>query len=110
MKSGGDCIVHEDAKSRPVEQPTGAEVTVSVATLPAAIGQPKAAPLPNSNAAPTLEIALWLLKTGQGEQLDSHYKSILASLLPLLEHADRNWSLNLQDSLKALRQRLGPDP
>ncbi len=109
VKSGGDCIVHEDAKPRPVEQPTGAEVTVSVAT-PLAIGQPKAAPLPNSNAAPTLEIALWLLKNGQGEQLDSHYKSILASLLPLLEHADRNWSLNLQDSLKALRQRLGVNP
>jgi hypothetical protein len=73
------------------------------------MGQRKTARLPSSNTAPSLETALWLLKSGQGEQIDSHHKSILASILPLLEHADRNWSLNLQDSLKALRQRLGSE-
>ena len=110
VKSGGDCIVHEDAKPHPVEQPTDPEVSIGVATPPAVIEQPKTEPQFESNAAPDLETALWLLKNGQGEQLDPHYKSILTNLLPLLEHADQHWSLNLQDSLKALRQRLGVNP
>ncbi len=110
VKSGGDCIVHEDtiphASTRHVESQQ-AEPQQLAARRSDGVGRGETAPLPDSSNPPPLETALWLLNNGQGEQLKEHYKPILTSLLPLLEHADKSWSLDLADSLNALRERLG---
>ncbi|MEM7208058.1 MAG: response regulator [Pseudomonadota bacterium] len=108
VENGGDCIVHEDALPRKVEQePVAAEAPPE----PAAenIKKPKvdsAEPLPDSNDAPPIETALWLLQDGQGEHIRFHYKTLLTRLLPLLEHADECWSLGIDDAVVKLKDRL----
>jgi len=104
VKSGGDRIVYEDTmqqRAAKKDRTRRVEAEKSVGNQRAA-----AAPLPDSSNPPPLETALWLLNSGQGEQLKEHYKPILTSLLPLLEHADKSWSLDLAESLNALRKRL----
>jgi hypothetical protein len=118
IKSGGDRIVHQDTALRPaaaskkkptdVAAPARDSDQAAVTPLPDS-GQAAMTPLPDSGQAPSLETALWLLNNGQAEKLVEHYKPILVSLLPLLEHADQSWSLDLADKLSALRVRLELD-
>ena len=109
LESGGNCIIHEDAAAKPGEQ-------LNVKARPIKREEPKKpakptqqktyAALPDSDASPPIETALWLLKNGQADKLKPHYKSILLNLLPLLAHADECWELELKECLEGLQKRL----
>ena len=56
--------------------------------------------------APALEVAMWLLESGQSDKLRPHYRLLLEEILPLLEHANGEMGLEIDEALDKLRARL----
>ena len=61
---------------------------------------------PPPEGAPALEVAMWLLQSGQSDKLRPHYRLLLEEILPLLEHANGDMDLDIGDALQKLRSKL----
>ena len=49
---------------------------------------------------------MWLLESGQSDKLRPHYRLLLEEILPLLDHANSEMKLDIDEALKKLRAKL----
>ena len=127
--AGGNRLVFGDQQPEPVdgsESDTDADIGedidfaddtgVYTAVRPAignltelAVNEPETRVLPPEGA-PALEVAMWLLESGQSDKLRPHYRLLLEEILPLLEHANGAMNLDIDEALAKLRARLKQSP
>jgi len=127
--AGGNRLVFGDQQPEPVdgsESDTDADVGedidfaddtgVYTAVRPAignlaelAVTETETRTLPPEGA-PALEVAMWLLESGQSDKLRPHYRLLLEEILPLLEHANGEMNLDIDEALAKLRAKLKQTP
>jgi diguanylate cyclase (GGDEF)-like protein len=57
--------------------------------------------------APSLDVVMWLLENGLGEELEPHYDKLLSQIMPLLENAGAAMGPELQALVKKLQAKRG---
>lgn len=96
-----------DKQTRHVTEPVPAITDAQIAAAAAGLPIPRAEPEAPPNDASRLEVALWLLRHAETNELSPNYRDLLNDLMPLLEQADKSLQLGLTESIGKLKSGLG---